>query len=161
RLADIHSRETERLRDLGPRLLLWRGCESHELDLRARLAAEVREIALEDAEVSRPSLLDVLELMVPVVRAREPAMDDAHAARSAGLRLARTFGRQRGCARAHAVLVLGRETARRIPLLDLRLRLHAGPEVHDQGSLFAFLEPGGDEPRRQPRSRRDRLPDFF
>src|SRR5262245_40493659 len=102
----------------------------------------MREVVLEDAEERWPPLLDTLVLMVPVVGACEPAMDDAHAADSAGFRLDRPLGCHRGRARAHVVFVLRGETAWRIPLQDLPFRFHAGPEVHDQRSLRALFELG-------------------
>src|SRR5262249_46175334 len=123
-LTYARSRETKRSRDIRPRLLTRLGGEDHELNLRAPLAAAVREETLEDAEEGRPSLPDALELLVPVVRAREPAVHDAHATHAAGPRFDRPLRRHRGRARAHAALVLGGEPPRRIPLLDLRLRIH-------------------------------------
>src|SRR5262249_55576508 len=49
RLADARAHQAERLCEFRPGLLLRCGCNGHELHLGARLAAEAREVALEDA----------------------------------------------------------------------------------------------------------------
>src|SRR6185436_5561097 len=95
-LAGVRFAEAERVGDRGPGLVLRPGREGHELDLRARLAAEAREVALEDEEERRPSLLDALEMLVPLVPTRGPGMNDTHATGAAGLRLDRPLVRHRG-----------------------------------------------------------------
>ncbi len=86
-LAQSRTHESERTGQHVPRLGGGLGGNAPELNARAVLATEVREIQLEDAEVVRPAGFDALKLIVPIVGAREQAVDHRHDAGAPGARL--------------------------------------------------------------------------
>ena len=53
-----------------------------ELEALEGLPTEAREVDSEDTEESGPAFLDVLELVVPIVGAREPTVHDANSTRA-------------------------------------------------------------------------------
>src|SRR5215510_13156127 len=104
-----------------------------------------------------PALRVTLELVVPVVRAREPAMDHTHDASSACASLDDPFGRNR----SRFFHGLDQVAARRVPELDLRDGVHARTEAGGGGAVYSLLDRARDEPGRDSGAGGDRLPDFL
>src|SRR5688572_2632508 len=112
------------------------------------------EVQAQDAEERRPAVGVPFKLVVPFIRACEPAVHHAHHAGSTGAGLDSPFSRDR----PRPFFALNYETPWRIPRLDRRDRIHAGAETADSRAARAFLDAARHEPRRYALAGRDRAP---
>src|SRR5262245_23752997 len=69
--------------------------DRRELKGKAWLSAKVRQVELQDSEESQPSIRVTLELVVPIIRAGKPPMNDSHDAGPTSTCFNRPLGRNR------------------------------------------------------------------
>src|SRR5262249_34980877 len=135
---------------------------SPPLHRRRVLAAEVREIDPQGAQETRHSVFGGFQLVVPIVRAGEKALDNAGDADASPARLNAPLVRHRRHA-GYPAIGLGSPLSRRFPGRHGGTGLHARAEVHLHRDRLpvALLELGRHEPGRNPRPGGDGLPDFL
>src|SRR5262245_58987790 len=132
----------KRTRHCAPGIGHRRLAESGELESGAALAGKMRQVLPQDTEERHPAVGMSLELGIPIIGAREPAVQDADHAGSAGTSLDDPFGGnfQRSFFR------LRDELLRWIPGLDGRLGFHARTEIGYGGAAHALVAGAWDEP---------------
>src|SRR5262245_25764625 len=92
------------------------------LKSKARLSAKVRPVKLQDAEEGQPSIGVALELVVPIIRAGEPPVNNSHDARATTTCFNGPLRRNR----SRLLFRLGDETPGWIPCLDSPHGFHSG-----------------------------------
>ena len=104
------------------------------------------EIEPQDAEEGDPTVGVTLELVVPVIAAGEPAVNDTHDTGAPGARFDDPLRGDGRVIRSHVVPAVGHEPVGWLPGRDGGERLHAGSKVADDGAAFTLFDCGRNEP---------------